>query len=294
MKYLEKVLLVAALSVTLFGIHIPLAYGQTTEWTFNTPSLTGGDGMQTGNVKHNGNLLIDKITLPYIKVVYGQSGRVVVDQIGIGSYDHHHKHDLSGQTYWHAVMYFGCQPLDWPSYTCYKYEQTYYFIDSSDTFRPYIKIYGDGYAPQEGYPGYHTRWRVDTNIPQSANGDSIQRWTGSSWSAPITVEASYIEGSSSGVQWRTYDHTVGNSKSFGIDPLTYTTATLYILRYNANQDDPTSIGYYVEESTWDNDESVQNANIVLWYKNSEQASSTRCNSSAPCTGGSSWIAAGGL
>jgi hypothetical protein len=280
----------------LIGTQFTAAYAQSAQWTY-TSSMTSSDGIQVTNVKHSNNLIINRATLPYISVLYTlpDPDHTVWDHPGTVFATGHalEKHNFGGGQYEHAEYYIPCLPADWPENGCYRYEQFYYFFDSSGSvkpkFRSILLIWGPGFSGSEGTPQYSVFWRVDTDILGSSS-DKFERYT-TSWTAnPINSEASFTDATPHGednTEWRTYDTVEGSGKRLGIEPLPDDAGKIWIVRYktdifgNTIELDPAPTN---TPDAYLTGESVSGQNDVFWYR-AFRVASTSCITTNPCVVG---------
>jgi hypothetical protein len=303
-------------------------------WTPSSPSSTGCDGLEQLTFYHKptgsttNNLVIYKLSAPVVKVVYSNpADGTIIDQPGIGgcsnnfnppSFQIHgpetHAIGLNIPTTKLHVRYFVGATCDaqFPNnipYACYKYEQLYYMYDKAGSALPRLKhqivAFGVGYVDIDTPPPvYSAYFRVDTNIPTSAEDDKFQRKTGSSTWGDVTGESftPLTKFSNSGAQWRTCTRTSTgpcSTEKITVTPATNDNPQVWVLKFDPTDphpEDPTNNQQQNNEpSIWANCSNCINpANILFWYKTNRQATSTSCTPTNPCFLGPTLTLQGGL
>jgi hypothetical protein len=266
--------------------------------------------MQFQNITHNGNNLILKQTLPYIRVIYPDDN--LVDDIGaencvpVGCTIQTDT-SILGKTIYSREFFVAygasCQPGNWQNYGCYRYKEIMEFWDvnaggsgTKARFRPVLQAWGPGLSnvTLSIFGTYYPYWRIDTNMPTGSNNEYFREKAAPSCSTTwndFVNEVTLSPACTNGEIWRTYDYDVGYSKSIGVDPIT-ASPQITVLRYNNGQDDPTNVNPFCCPSQWDNNELIYVQNQVLWFTASEQQSTTNCYPGSSCKIQSGWILSG--
>ncbi|MCI0560848.1 MAG: hypothetical protein MN733_20380 [Nitrososphaera sp.] len=284
-----------------------LTYAQSSEWDV-TISISFSDGTRYEDITHSGNNLVERQTLPYIRVIYPDGP--LINDIGTGNCmlfcSYTTDTSTPGRTIY-TVEFFvnfadGCEPMDWKNYGCYRYKEIMEFWDvdaggagTKARFRPVLQAFGPGLANTSTgyYANYNPYWRIDTDLPTGINNEYFRDKASpgcTTWN-DFTIEVTLTPLCPSGEVWRSYDYDVGYSKSLGVDPVSLN-PEMTVLRSNTGQEDPTDVNPFCCPSQWDNNELIYVQNQVLWFKASQQQSSTSFYPSFPCKVQSAWILSG--
>jgi hypothetical protein len=282
-------------------MYLPAAYGQATTWSYTEnldPDGSGhlqGNGMMVRSATHSGNTIVDRSTLPYIVVSYGDGGPPIYDHFPFdtcqfdcwGKTNHHEKHTFTGGEYWHGIFFVGCQVWTETTNGCYKYEQQYWFYNTGITngtpeMEFWLRAWGPGYIFTRGQPtNYDVYWRVDTDVKGSSL-DKYERYT-TSWVEWATEgNTGTIGTTDSGIEWRTYDTGTGNgvSKRINIWPVTGDFEQIWFLRFKGTKSVPTE--YDSDPESFDNDvQSLSSQDDLIWYKTNRPGS--ECIPTSPCS-----------
>jgi hypothetical protein len=147
-----------------------------------------------------------------------------------------------------------------------------------------------------GFPQYSVFFRIDVDL-LGASGDSFKsRNSDGTWNPPATTETDYT---ASGLV-TTFRVTDSSSTTKYLDiqvPAIDNLPKVWVLRWASGQTDPTGntdAGKFQEPGIWDNNEAVNGADIVYWYKTYVISSSTQCTATAPCLVGPSVYLRGGI
>lgn len=281
----------------------PLAYGQATAWSYSYAHAqfetngTGG-GIKVTNLKHNNNLIMDRINLPYIWVQYGDGGGPVRDDFPLdipcdpsacwGKVDHSlSKHTSSGQEYIHSIYLVGCQIWSSTANGCYKYEIQYWFYNdqpgsgTKPEMQMWLRAWGPGYYATRGVPtSYDVYWRADTDVLGSAS-DKYQRYT-TSWTE-VTSETAFtsIGSTDSGIEWRTYSGT-DTTKRVEIWPVLADFDKIWLLRFDSTGTKADPKQYDGDPESYDNDaQSLSGQDDLYWMRT--QRAGSECQPSSPCS-----------
>jgi hypothetical protein len=305
---------------------------ESEQWTWTAIEHSDCDGFAVRNVSHtpaggSANYMFASISMPLIKAWYPQTGLFLVDNPGetgcvfFSDTVIYPTYEGIGNANRPATLIYakwiiggGPCPDDPLTVGCYTYEQQITLHDSYTTtsggnvdpkVKHMLKIHGNGFRSTDGPPEYQAYFRVDTSIPPESNGDRFQRYTGTGWSAIGYEDSStatcecWVEATSSGVQWRTFDPSIGNSKKINIDTRANDLPWVWVLVSNPTEIDPTSnqagtMMGYEPQNVWIDHTSVNPANILYWYKTHRQSTATNCDNDSPCTVGPTLTLKGGL
>jgi len=326
-------------------------------WTYD-PNIdnTSCDGFYIRDIYHDldpssptvpNNYVFARISMPLIKVKY-PNGVTLVDQpvarvgsgcqaasyvqtgpeeVGVGSASR-------PASLVYALFWIGgstdspCSDLNFQT-GCYKYEEQFNFRDNYTTstgtvdpkFKHILKAYGNGYSQAQGwgYPIYQAYFRIDFDVPATADGDKFKRYTGTGStfaviqnedSSPDNTCECWVEATNSGAQWRMIDGVAGDgtAKKMNIDPLPNDDPWVWVLQMMSTETDPTGnsaadVDGAKEPKEWVNVcnpdcTTVRDTNILYWYKTNRQSSATACSTLStgtfPCSMGPTVILKNGL
>ena len=285
-----------------------VTYATSSEWTLDSPVTTSGDGHLWADITHSGNNLIQRITLPYVRVLY-PDGTNFADQfrstycVPQPSCTPTVDNSLAGKTIYTTEYYViysvNCQPGNWNHEGCYRYKEIFELWDvdaggagSAARFRPVIQAFGPGLSEPGNWPTYNPYWRIDTELPGGTNNEYLREKSNTcstQWN-DIVFEEALTPLCSSGQVWRQHDYATGWSKSIGVLPVS-SNPVLTALRYHSGQDDPTGDSLFDPDNPdiWVSGEIIYVDNQILWFKATEQSGSTHCYPGNPCKVQSAWI-----
>lgn len=240
--------------------------------------LTQRDGIAITYADYKGDRVFFKATLPYIRVTYTYpdcpsfDNCVVVDRLGPDTIEGSvSKSNITNGFKISATFIFGDYPVD----GTYKYVQSYSFWKDG-RFQVLLKVYGPGYGPS-GH--YDTMWRIDFDVLGSQS-DTLEQWT-STWTLR-TTENRFVDGGAHGPwdsEWANNEVISGQDvASYYTVPYAPDTMYLYGIRYHAGEEGTGDYANAVWPTAYDNDESINLADIVNWY----EAHSYPCSPSNVC------------